>query len=165
VIRIAPRTELRRFRSEDAAALHEAMRDPEVMAYWSTLPHATLAETEDFVARTIAACDAGEADDFAVVHEGHVAGKAGIWRGEELGFLFARALWGQGVARPAVEAVIARAFAQGLARIVADVDPRNLRALAFLAKLGFRVTGTAEKTYRLGEVWADSVYLELAALR
>jgi [ribosomal protein S5]-alanine N-acetyltransferase len=165
VIEISPRTHLRRLRLDDAPALHEAMRDAQVMAYWSTLPHTALAETQDFVARTIAACEAGEADDFAVVHDGVVSGKAGIWRGEELGFLFARPLWGQGVARPAVEAVLARAFAGGLVRVMADVDPRNIRALAFLRKLGFRITGTAEKTYKLGEVWADSVYLELDAPR
>ncbi len=161
MIAVSPRTHLRRFRLEDAAEMHAAMRDPQVMAYWSTLPHTTLDQTEAFVARTIAACDGGEADDFAVVHDGRVAGKAGIWRGEELGFLFARPLWGRGVARPVVEAVLARAFAGGLARVMADVDPRNARALAFLAKLGFRITGTAEKTYLLGAVWADSVYLEL----
>ena len=88
-------------------------------------------------------------------------GKAGLWQGGELGILFARSVWGTGIAREAVEAVIVHARTCGLPQIIADVDPRNIRALCFLEQLGFAVTGTAERTYRLGDVWADSVYLTL----
>jgi [ribosomal protein S5]-alanine N-acetyltransferase len=154
---------LRRMRLNDAKALHAIFRDPETMRYWSTLPHATPAQTLEFVARTIAACKAGEADDFAVVFEGAVVGKAGIWQADEIGFIFSRQVWGRGIAGEAVRAVIARAFANGRAVLRADVDPRNARSLRLLKKLGFRETGTAERTYQIGEEWTDSVYLELHA--
>jgi RimJ/RimL family protein N-acetyltransferase len=152
---------LRRMRADDAPALHAIFGDAEAMRYWSSLPHATLAETEDFVARTIQSCDADEADDFAVEFEGKLVGKAGLWHENEIGFIFAREVWGRGVAREAVTAIIARASARGLASVRADVDPRNTRCLKLLATLGFVETGKATRTYRIGEEWTDSVYLEL----
>ena len=45
----------------------------------------------------------------------------------------------------------------------ADVDQANLRSLALLERLGFRRTGYAERTFKIGENWVDSVYLELRA--
>ena len=152
---------LRRMRMDDAAALHAIFRDPEAMRYWSTLPHVSIDQTMEFMARTIEACDAGEADDFAVELEGNVIGKAGVWQADEIGYVIAREAWGKGPASEAVRAVIARAFAQGRARLHADVDPRNARSIKLLKKLGFYETGTAKRTYRIGDEWTDSVYLEL----
>jgi RimJ/RimL family protein N-acetyltransferase len=146
---------------DDAEALYAIFRDPETMLYWSTLPHVSLAQTLEFMTRTIEACDCGGADDFAVVFEGRVIGKAGVWQNDEIGYIIAREAWGQGLANEAVRAVIARAFALGRARLQADVDPRNTRSLKLLKKLGFRETGTAKRTYQIGNEWTDSVYLEL----
>ena len=155
------RLTLRRFESGDAQALHAIFSDAEAMRYWSTLPHATLAQTEDFVARTIAACASNEGDDFAVLCDGALIGKAGLWQSNELGFIFSRRVWGTGLAREAVTAVLQRAFANGLGRVRADVDPRNVRCIKLLEKLGFQETGRAMRTYEIGAEWTDSVYLEL----
>ena len=152
---------LRRFVAADAPAMHAIMSDAEAMQYWSTLPHTTLAETEDWIARTIEAVVAGESDDFAVIHNGQLVGKAGLWQGNELGMLFDERVWGTGIAREAVEAVIKRAHTRGVKSITADVDPRNVRAVRFLERLGFVKTGEAARTYRIGARWTDSVYLEL----
>jgi len=97
---------------DDAEALHAIFRDPEAMRYWSTLPHASLAQTQEFMARTIQSCDAGEADDFAVVFEGRVVGKAGVWQADEIGFIVAREIWGKGIASEAVRAVIGRPISE-----------------------------------------------------
>jgi RimJ/RimL family protein N-acetyltransferase len=156
-----PRLMLRRFEAEDADTLFAILGDAEAMRYWSTLPHTSLSQTREFVTRTMAACTSGEADDFAVIREGALIGKAGLWKGDELGFIFSRAVWGTGVAREAVEAVLAQAFARGVMVVNADVDPRNSRCLALLAKLGFVETGRAARTYQLGDEWADSVYFAL----
>lgn len=156
-----PRLTLRRFKPNDVDAMHAIFSDPDVMAYWSTLPHTSLSQTEDWIARTIASVDAGKSDDFVVLHDGVVIGKAGLWEGDELGMIFAQSSWGAGLAREAVDAVIAHARDRGVAAIVADVDPRNVRALRFLERFGFAVTGTAKATYQLGDFWADSVYLTL----
>jgi [ribosomal protein S5]-alanine N-acetyltransferase len=157
------RLTLRRMNLADAAALHSFMRDGETMRYWSTLPHATLAETEAFVADTIAAVEAGRSDDFLITQGGITIGKAGIWRGSEFGILLGRPYWGQGFAQEAARAIVSRTFAAGATEIVADIDPRNAASLKMLGRLGFRKTGEAKATFRIGEDWVDSVYLSLTA--
>src|SRR5665213_2309119 len=64
------RLTLRRFRAQDAAAFHLILSDPQAMRYWSTPPHRNIAETEVWIAKTIAAVAAGEADDFIAEHQG-----------------------------------------------------------------------------------------------
>lgn len=155
------RLTLRRFRAEDASAFHEIMSDVEAMRYWSTPPHRNFAETVRWIAATIDAVGSGRADDFVVVHDGKMIGKAGLWAANELGMIFARSVWGQGFAREAVAAVIERAIARGLNAIKADVDPRNVLSLHLLRKLGFVETGSAERTLLIGDEWVDSLYLEL----
>ncbi len=152
---------LRRFRPEDAVAFHAILGEPQAMAYWSTPAHRTFAETEAWVRSTIAAVEAGEADDFIALHQGAVIGKAGLWHGNEIGMIFAPASWGQGFASEAVGAIIARARGRGMASIRADVDPRNERSLRLLTRLGFAETGRARATLQVGGEWVDSVYLEI----
>lgn len=157
------RLTLRRMTLADVPALHAFMCDAETMRYWSTLPHAALAETQAFVADTIASVDAGTSDDFLVTHAGITIGKAGLWHGSELGILLGRPYWGQGFAQEAAKAVIDRAFARGTDHITADVDPRNLASLNLLGRLGFHKSGEAKATFRIGDTWVDSVYLTLTS--
>lgn len=154
---------LRPLAASDAEDLHAAFGDPEAMAYWSTPPHASLAETRAWLDRAIATpANAGE--EFAVERDGQVIGKAGLWRFPEIGYILRRDAWGRGFAREALRAVLDRAFeTHGLEAVDADVDPRNLRSLALLARLGFQEVGRAPRTVRVGEAWCDSVYLRLPA--
>jgi ribosomal-protein-alanine N-acetyltransferase len=152
---------LRRIALDDIPALHAVMSDPAAMTYWSTLPHQTIAETTAWVAATLAAVEAGEADEFAVTLDGAAIGKAGIWQGAEVGVILSPDAWGQGYAAEALTVVIGRAFARSVNKITADIDPRNLASLRMFEKLGFRITGSATATFRLGEVWTDSLYLAL----
>lgn len=162
VVIATARLQLRRFRPDDVEALFAIMSDPKAMQFWSSLPHETSEQTRSWLADTIAATEGGRGDDFAVIHDGRLIGKAGLWNGSELGILFAAETWGTGIAREAADAIIARARGQGHASITADVDPRNERALGFLHALGFSRTGEARRTFKLGDHWTDSVYLELA---
>jgi RimJ/RimL family protein N-acetyltransferase len=154
---------LRRFCRGDAVAMHAVLSDPQVMRFWSTPPHETFTQTQEWVDSTIAAVAAGQADEFAVVHDAHLIGKAGFWKGPEIGFILARAAWGQGFATEAVAAVCDHAFATGRDIITADVDPVNERSLRLLLGLGFHETGRAERTVCVDGIWADSVYLERRA--
>jgi RimJ/RimL family protein N-acetyltransferase len=157
------RLTLRRPRSDDVAAMHAILRDPLAMRYWSTLPHSAIDETVAWIAKTIDAINAGECDDFFVERDGLLIGKAGLWNRNEIGFLFSPTVWGKGYAHEALQAVIDRAFgAGGYEEIRAEADPRNERCLRLLARLGFRETGRAERTYHIGGEWSDSVYLSLA---
>jgi [ribosomal protein S5]-alanine N-acetyltransferase len=154
---------LRRMEQSDVPALHAILSDPDAMRYWSTLPHESVAVTEAWVAATIASVGDGEADDFAVLLDGAVIGKVGLWRANEVGVILSRARWAQGYAAEALRATIRRAFDQGITRIDADIDPRNTASLRLFEKLGFRQTGSACATYRIGEVWADSLYLAISS--
>ncbi|HVO01213.1 MAG TPA: GNAT family N-acetyltransferase [Candidatus Cybelea sp.] len=159
-----PRLLLRRMMRYDAPALHAMFADAETMRYWSALPHIALAETERFVAESIAAMARGDAHDFVVLHEARVIGRVAFWMANEIGFLFDRAHWGRGFAQEAVTALLGFGFeALGFRSAKADVDPENARSLKLLERLGFQRTGFAERTFKLGDRWADSVYLELAA--
>ena len=159
-----PRLLLRRLAPYDAPALHTLLSDPEIMQYWSSLPHQTQAETDAWVQESIAAIARGDAHDFAVLREGRLVGRVAFWMGNEIGFIFDRAVWGQGVAREAATALLRYGFETlGFQSVRADIDPDNKRSRALLERLGFRQTGYAERTFNLGGRWTDSAYFELTA--
>lgn len=156
------RLTLRPLMREDAAALHVCLSDPKVMRYWSTLPHETLDETLRWVELSLAEMAAGNAHDHAVLLDGRLIGRVTFWQGNEIGFFFDPAFWGKGYAREALAAFCAHGLTDlGFNEIVADVDPDNAASLAVLERVGFRRTGTAEKTIEIGGKWFDSVYLAL----
>ncbi|MDK2011246.1 MULTISPECIES: GNAT family N-acetyltransferase [unclassified Deinococcus] len=64
----------------------------------------------------------------------------------------ARALWGQGVARQAGEALIAHAEGMGLSRMTALVHGPNTRSHALMRRLGFVQAGHADPEAYMGEV-------------
>ena len=73
--------------------------------------------------------------------------------------------WGRDFAAEASRAFVDYAFGlHNVDELTADVDPRNAASLRVLGKLGFVVTGTAERTFLLGEEWCDSVHLRLNRL-
>jgi RimJ/RimL family protein N-acetyltransferase len=153
---------LRRMMLYDAPALHALLSDPETMRYWSTPPHATPAESEAWVAEGVAAMARGDGHDFVVLESERLIGRVAFWMGNEIGFLFSRAVWGKGYATEALRATLRYGFEQlGFKSVRADVDPENARSLKLLERTGFRRTGTAERTFKIGERWVDSVYLEL----
>ncbi len=159
-----PRLILRRLANYDVPALHEMLSDAETMRFWSTVPHVEITETEAWVADSIAATSRGDAHDFAVLRNGRLVGRVAFWMGNEIGFLFHRDVWGQGLAREAVGALLRYGFETlRFTSVRADVDPANLRSLTLLERLGFKRTGYAERTFKIGENWVDSVYLELKA--
>ena len=155
------RVTLRPFEAADAEALFPIFADATAMRYWSSLPHASIEVTRAFVQATMDATQTGQGDDQVVVFEDRVIGKAGLWDNEEIGFILAPNMWGQGLAREALEAVIARARTRGVKRITADVDPRNAASIGLLTRMGFVRTGEAKATIKIGHEWADSIYLEL----
>ena len=158
---LTPRLRLRRAKLEDALPLFEVFGDAKAMRYWSTPPHPSLDETRRFVQAMVEAPDE-ISDDFVIELDGRPVGKAGCWRLPEVGYILHPDLWGRGLAREALETVIARMFeVRGQRALTADVDPRNLRSLGLLDRLGFRETHRATRTWQVGAEWCDSIYLEL----
>jgi len=159
---VTKRLRLRPARRDDVAALHEVLSDKRAMRYWWRPPHSDIAETRDWLEAMIA-IDPAEGEDFIVEQDGRAIGKAGLRRFPEIGFILHPDSWGQGLAREAVGAVIARAFAvHRLPAITADVDPRNDSCLRLLDRLGFVETQRAARTWLVGDEYCDSVYLRLA---
>ena len=159
---VTPRLRLRRARSDDLAAMHAVLSHPEAMRWWSTPPHQSLAQTAAWLEGMIAS-PPELSEDFVVEVDGHVVGKAGCYRLPEIGYILHPRVWGRGYATEALGAVIARVW-EGrpeVQTLTADVDPRNAPSLRLLAKLGFRRTGFAERTWLVGDAWCDSVYLGL----
>ncbi len=131
------------------------------MRYWSTLPHASMATTETWFEAQFFSGDPAR-DEWVIELDGRVVGNIGMWNEPEFGFILHPDVWGEGFASEAATAFIEYAFAtHSIEALTADLDPRNAASLAVLGKLGFVVTGTAEKTFLLGEEWCDSVYLAL----
>jgi len=154
---------LRPARADDLEAIHEILSDPRAMAYWSSLPHRTLDQSRDWL-QSMIGVQLPEGEDLIIEHDGKVIGKAGLWRFPEIGFILHPDYWGRGYAHEALSLVLDRGFSvHGLAKVEADVDPRNLASLKLLQRLGFRETGRKERTWLIGDQWCDSVYLELVA--
>jgi [ribosomal protein S5]-alanine N-acetyltransferase len=152
---------LRRAVNEDAAAMHRIMSDPVAMRYWSTPPHASLAETEQWIASMVED-DPSERDDFIVTLDGELIGKFGAWRLPEFGFLIDPAHWGKGYASEALVAFVERRRKFGSTELTADVDPRNLSSIRLLERHGFVETGRAAGVWQVGDELCDSVYFRLA---
>lgn len=156
-----PRLTLRRPRLDDLTAFYAILSNPLAMRYWSTLPHASIEVTRSWLERMIDRSASG-GEDFVIEFEGRVIGDVGAGRLPEFGFMIDPGYWGRGIATEAARAFIDYAFeATPVDRLTADVDPRNLASLKVLEKLGFTITGTAERTFLLGTEWCDSVYLSL----
>ena len=154
---------LRPARADDLEPLHAIFSDRRAMTYWSSPPHEDIEQTRSWLASMIA-IQPSEGEDFIVELDGKLIGKAGLWRFPEIGFIFHPDHWGHGYAREALATVLERAFtAHDLAKIEADVDPRNAESLKLLEHLGFRETGRKDRTWFVGGRWCDSIYLALSA--
>ena len=149
---------LRRARASDVVPMHGIMSDADTMRFWSSLPHASLDETQAWLDRMMTPPD-DVSDDFIVERDGRVIGKLGAWRLPEIGFIFAPDVQGQGLASEALAAFVAYRFAAGSDYLTADVDPRNAASLRLLERGGFHVTHRAARTWEIGGVWYDSIYL------
>lgn len=158
---LTPRLRLRRADVADLHGLHGLLSNPTAMRYWSTLPHDSLEQTRTWLDQMIAS-PPESSDDFIVEHRRRLIGKAGCWRLPEIGFIFHPDHWGQGFAFEALTAVIERVFAKfPIPAIRADVDPRNAASLRLLGRLGFREVDRVQRTWKIGDQWCDSVYLQL----
>ena len=155
------RLTLRSAQEDDVEALFDVFAHPEAMKYWDTPPHTLMSQTQGFVQGMINA-NPENCEDFVVVYEGKVIGKAGFWCLPEIGFIFHPDYWGKGLAKEAVSALIDFGFRQRkLTKITADVDPRNARSIGLLTSLGFVETHRETNTIKVGDVWCDSVYFAL----
>jgi len=159
---------LRWLTADDLDALHEIFSDPEVARYLAIPRQQSRADTEQFLDSIHEGYRTSSLYQWGIEHAGRIVGTctlAGLdWqnRRAEIGFVLARAAWGQGLMLDAVSTLIDHAFDDlQLHRIEADVDPRNTASLRLLEKLGFRREGYLRERYlKDGEI-QDTVFFGL----
>jgi ribosomal-protein-alanine N-acetyltransferase len=140
---VTSRLELRPFRPEDAAELHEIFSDPETHTSGEG-PFTSLAQTTAWITRRAeteqqhgllwyAACDGTG---------GRILGNCGLFAGRtgsdepEIGYEIRRSCQGRGLATDAARAVLDDALASGIGRVWATIRPHNTASLRVAAKIG-----------------------------
>lgn len=155
---------MREQRVADAEALHEGYRDPDVMRYWSSAPHSTVAELATYLTERVDSAEwrgwsitvAG--DDRAIGTLGASMRRPGV---AEIGYLLTRSAWGRGYAREAVTGLLDMLFDEGCRRVFADTDPDNAASIGLLESLGFRREGLLRAEWETHIGVRDSVILGL----
>ncbi|WP_425600737.1 GNAT family N-acetyltransferase [Sphingomicrobium clamense] len=151
---------LRRATMDDVDGFHAIFTDREAMAHWSTPPHGSRQETEDWV-RSMVEADPTLGDDFVIEKDGELLGKVGPWKLPEFGVLVRRDHWEQGIGTEAMSALVDYLRGRGVPHLVADVDPANGASLRLMEKLGFVRSGYKKDAMLYEGKPVDSVYLRL----
>ncbi len=136
----------------DAPAIYEAYaQDPEVTRYLIWRPHKSLAETEGFLRELLARRQTG-ADFTWVITRREDARLIGMIKPHPadyrvgLGYVLARAYWGQGYMTEAVRAVMEWALAQpNVFRVWAVCDVDNLASARVMEKAGMEREGVLRR--------------------
>lgn len=150
-----PTLTLRYAGPDDAAAMFELARDPEVTRFFAwRYEHPR--EAEEWVAGLPARREAGTLLDFLVVHREHgpvgVTGLSELARRDRratVGTWFGRAHWGTGVNRESKALIAAAAFGPlGLERLTAYTSTANPRSQSALERAGFVREGVLRRFHR-----------------
>lgn len=155
---------LRPIRFEDWAEVHEWMRRPEVSRYqpWDVT---TEEDTRRSVQQGVDAWAARPQLVFAYVArmDGATVGTGQLsitnreHRRAEFGYNVDPRAWGRGVATAIGRELLRIGFEeQGMHRIEATCDPRNVASARVLEKLGLRFEGRIRENYLLPDGWRDS---------
>lgn len=137
-----PRLVLRRTTADDAEAVFDYARDPEVSRYVTWRPHTSLDDARAFLAWCDDRWTHAIAFNWAITRRpdarllGTIEARPKGHR-VELGYVLGRSAWGQGYAPEAVRAVMRWALAQrSVHRVWAVCDIENKRSVRVLEKAG-----------------------------
>jgi RimJ/RimL family protein N-acetyltransferase len=141
---------LREWTLDDAPALFEICRDAEVMRYIGTgKPYKMLDEAEKFLDWAVAYQKANGFCRWALLEKssGKIVGSCGYaytheMPEPELGYLFARDVWGKGFATETARACLDYGFEKlAFREIIAITDLENVASQKVLEKIGFTRRG------------------------
>lgn len=157
---------LREFRAADVRDVHMYASDPEVVRYTDWGP-STLSETQE---RVVAKAARGVAVDdvysWAVTIRGEdrVVGSAEVriesrdHRRAEFGYVFAREVWGRGLATETALLLRDTAFGSfGVHRLYATCHPDNASSVRVLEKAGLQLEGRLRDHLWVRGAWRDSL--------
>ena len=164
----ATRIHLRALRADDVTALYGVFGDPQVMRYWSRPAFVDQDEVVAYLARIQAGFVAQRLYQWGIAdaRTDAVIGTTTLYdldpdnRRCGIGYALRYDRWGQGLAREAMETLLAFCFSiLPLRRLEADVDPRNLRSCKLLERLGFRPEGLLRERWEVaGEITDSAIY-------
>lgn len=144
------RLSLRYARPDDADALFELGRDPDVSRFFSWGPYSDRSEAAAFIERMAQEREAGERLEFVIAgSDDRPIGITGLSefsprdRRAVVGTWLGRPYWGTGANAESKALVLALGFERlGLQRVSAYASPDNARSLRALERLGFVAEGT-----------------------
>jgi RimJ/RimL family protein N-acetyltransferase len=145
---------------EDAAELFVAHSDPDVHHFWSSDVHASLEESAQYTADTIAVPDSWH---WALTEDGGEAlGRLSLFKRRdgvaEIGVIVRAAAQGKGLASECLRLACHFGFETlGLVRIFADVDPDNEASLRLFERNGFAREGVFRNNWTTHIGTRDSV--------
>jgi RimJ/RimL family protein N-acetyltransferase len=166
----AGRVTLRPLADGDVPALFAVFSDKQVMRYWSTPPMREVAEAQalldqirtSFRQRSLFQWGVARVGDDRIVGTCTLFHLYGRNRRAEIGYALARDCWGRGFMIEALGALIRYAFGPlDLARLEADVDPRNAPSIRIVERLGFVREGLLRERWHVGGEAQDSLILGL----
>lgn len=167
-----PRVRLRPLRADDADALFAMKSDPRVMRYWS---HAPWTERAQAVAQLEQLeCDRERVEFYqwaiAVDGDDALVGTMSLFalnrahKRADVGYSLASRVWGKGYATEALKLAVDFAFdTLGLARLEADIDPRNEASCRLVERLGFTREGLLRERWHVADEVTDSAMYGLLA--
>lgn len=169
-ILLGERVKLRPLEQGDAPVLLELYGDREVMRYWNHAPWRTLEEAEAAIAEAKQEYADGSSLHLAIEHQGGASligscalyGMAAQGRRAMLGYLLARAHWGQGYLKETLHVLIGHAMAElKIECIEAEVHPSNVASRKALEGLGFKAEGQLRRRWIIGNEAFDVVLYAL----
>jgi ribosomal-protein-alanine N-acetyltransferase len=168
----AQRLILRPCTPDDTEDLFSIFSDPQVMRFWNT-PSVKEPEAAATFFKHIDHCsDLNGLRQWVIVRRQDrvVVGTCTLMhvslthRRAELAYALARNYWGNGYMREGLRRLLGFAFGQmGLARLEADVDPRNHASIRTLELLGFRREGHLRERWFVNGEFQDALWYGLLA--
>lgn len=157
---LTPRLELRRTRVEDAAAMFEALRHPEMYRYVPHKTPATITDVETRFARVMQETAPDRLEQWlnwtVWLREngtplGTVEATINQHQAASIGYIFDPRVWGHGYATEAVKAMMDHLRTQGALVFKAEIDIQNNASKAVVTRLGFQhaFTEGADEFWRL----------------
>ncbi|MEZ4656298.1 MAG: GNAT family N-acetyltransferase [Caldilineaceae bacterium] len=144
------RLTLRPLTVDDAAALYRVYSDAETMHFMPNLPHTSIEETRQHLARELGVLGAVHwaiclEDDGGAIGHINFLGQTVL---PGLGYILRRDQWGQGYTTEACRAALDYGFARmGLDRVELWINEENFASQRVAQKLGFRLKGTLPLRY------------------
>ena len=164
---IAERLALRPLRTSDADDLYAVHSDPRVMRYWSHPPWTRREQANERIAQLAQDRERSESYTWAIVlADDRLVGTVSLFalnraqHRAEIGYALASREWSRGYATEAAHLAIAHAFGTiGLARLEADIDPRNEPSCRLVERIGFRREGLLRQRWHVaGEITDSAIY-------